>query len=771
MKLFNKLVNDYPWMILLVVLLITIFFGYQTTNLEVDTDIKEMFPQGHPALETFTQVSDDYGGAEYVMILFRDENIIKPSSLENISSLTNQLEELSEFSNVRSITNVEEVTGENFTIDVSQFMKAIPQTEAEAQAFKSDLENADRYLGSLVGEDFGSAAIVGQINVNADSQVLIEKIDNILAENEFSEDVFLTGSPVFSQRLADVIMSDILRLLPLVSLMVLAILFMSFKSIRGTILPIAVVLISVTWSTGLIAWSGNTLSQLSSVLPVILVSVGSAYAIHLLARYYENLIEGSGKEEAISNSIINVGGAIAMAGVTTMAGFASLGLSELTIIQEFGFYTAFGVFSALLLSTTFLPAVLIKLKNPDNYKATEDRPWLDKLFSQLYNLVINRSTIVFIIVIIIIALSIIGIPRIVSETNYITFFEEDSDIYQANQITDQKMGGASTFEIIINSGQENGAEEVEFLRKVQELQTRLKEHELLNNPMSVVDLLTEANIAMNEGNQEFDRLPDRGIAQYYMLLSSGSSNILNEFIDFNHEEVRLRISAADVDDSQNLSEVIEYTENQIFEIFPDYEFYSRDSISPDNDVNHPYVTLTGVPVLTDVISGLIVTGQIWSLLGAVVLAFIVTSILLKSPLKGFACSIPVAFTVLFNFGIMGWTDVTLNVVTSMIASIAVGIGVDYGIHFYTRYLEELNNGSDVESAIKKAMFTVGRANFFNATAVIAGFLILLLSSVPPLRQFGLLTSITMLVSFLGAMLILPALLIVKDKALKALNKN
>ncbi|MFN2363939.1 MAG: RND family transporter, partial [Halarsenatibacteraceae bacterium] len=326
MKLFNRLVNDYPWMILLVVLMITIFFGYQTTNIEVDTDIKEMFPQGHPALETFTQVSDDYGGAEYVMILFRDENIIKPSSLENISSLTNQLQELSEFSSVRSITNIEEVTGENFTIDVSQFMKTIPQTEAEVQAFKSDLENADRYLGSLVGEDFGSAAIVGQINVNADPQVLIEKIDNILAENEFSEDVFLTGSPVFSQRLADVIMSDILRLLPLVSLMVLAILFMSFKSIRGTILPIAVVLISVIWSTGLIAWSGNTLSQLSSVLPVILVSVGSAYAIHLLARYYENLIEGLDKKEAISNSIINVGGAIAMAGVTTMAGFASLGL-------------------------------------------------------------------------------------------------------------------------------------------------------------------------------------------------------------------------------------------------------------------------------------------------------------------------------------------------------------------------------------------------------------------------------------------------------------
>lgn len=770
MKQINKLVNKYPWLIILVTLIITVFFGYQARNIDVDTDIKEMFPQGHSALETFTQVSDDYGGAEYVIVLLRDENILKPSSLENISSLTNQLEEFSEFSRVRSITNIEEVKGQDSTIDVSEFMEKIPQTEDEAQTFKDELANKDRYMGSLVGEDFNSAAIFAQLKLDADQQQLVDKVDALIEDNGFSEEVFLTGSPVFSQRLADIIISDILQLLPLVSLMVLLILFVSFKSLRGTILPIAVVLLSVIWTIGLIAWSGNTLSQLSSVLPVLLISVGSAYAIHLLARYYEDLIEGSDEKAAISNSIIYVGAAIAMAGVTTMAGFASLGLSELTIIQEFGYYTTFGVFSALLLSTTFLPAVLLKLKSPSHYQAAAERPWLDKMFSKLYQLVVERSIIVLSVAVIIIILSIIAIPQIVPETNYITFFEEESSIYQANQLIDEKMGGGATFEIIINSGRENGAEDVDFLEKVQTLQTDLEEHDLLSNPMSVIELLSEANIAMHEGDQEFDRLPESGIAQYYMLLSSGS-NILNDFIDFNHQEVRLRISVAEVDESQKLSDVIAYTQDQISQVFPEYEFYSREAITPGDDVSHPYVTLTGVPVLTDVISGLIITGQIWSLLGAVVLAFIVTSLLLKSPLKGFACSLPVAFTVLFNFGLMGWTAVTLNVATSMIASIAVGIGVDYGIHFYTRYLEEIRKESDLRTAIKKAMFTVGRANFFNATAVMAGFLVLLLSSVPPLRKFGVLTSITMLVSFLGAMLILPALLMVKEKVVTALDRN
>jgi hypothetical protein len=136
---------------------------------------------------------------------------------------------------------------------------------------------------------------------------------------------------------------------------------------------------------------------------------------------------------------------------------------------------------------------------------------------------------------------------------------------------------------------------------------------------------------------------------------------------------------------------------------------------------------------------------------------------LKSPLKGFACSFPIAVTVLLNFGLMGWTSVPLNVATSMIASIAVGVGVDYSIHFYTRYQEEREKGASLQESLSVAIHTIGRANYFNATAVTAGFLVLLFSSFPPLRTFGLLTSITMVVSFLGAMLVLPSLIMVGER--------
>ncbi len=160
---------------------------------------------------------------------------------------------------------------------------------------------------------------------------------------------------------------------------------------------------------------------------------------------------------------------------------------------------------------------------------------------------------------------------------------------------------------------------------------------------------------------------------------------------------------------------------------------------------------------------MILTSQIRSLLSAVLFAFLITSLLLRSAAKGLACSIPIAFTVLVNFGVMGWTAVPLDVATSMIASIAVGIGIDYSIHFYTRYQEERQNGETPGHALDTAIHTVGRANYFNAVAVTAGFLVLLFSGFPPLRTFGLLSSLTMIVSFLGAMILLPALIAFRER--------
>ncbi|MCK8825388.1 efflux RND transporter permease subunit [Fuchsiella alkaliacetigena] len=757
MWLVQRFIKKYPKLIILVTILITVFFAYQALDVEIDTDMKEMFPDGHPTVETFDEISDEYGGSEYVVMILESENVINKDTLGNIDYLTEEFAEIEGVNKVRSISNIEEIHGEDFTIEIRDFIRDLPTTEEEVAALSEDLKTRDRYLGALVAEDFSAATIIAQLSPEADQQQVVSQVEEIREGMDLAEEHYLTGNPVLTNEMADNMKEDILRLFPLVSLIVMLILYKSFKSLRGVILPIAVVLISVTWTIGLVALLGRSLSIVSTVLPVLLVSVGSAYSIHLLARYYEDQQEGLSEEVAINNSIVKVGLAIIMAGVTTIAGFSSLGFSELTIIKEFGLFTAFGVLAALLISTFFVPAVLVLLKEPRNIESAGDSKLLTKLFDTLAQVANQHYRWVVLGVVVVCIISLLAIPRIQPETNYITFFEEDSEISQADRLANREFGGADTLELVIDTQATDGIEDPLFLEEVKGLQEDLEDMALFSNSMSVVELLEETNKALNEGDEEFERLPDSqaAVAQFLMLLASDDEDLLGDFIDFDHQESRIRVNTASAD-STELEAALAEVDGLIEDRFGDEDYQ---------------ITVTGIPVLTNTLTDMIINSQIRSLISSLILAFIITSILLKSPLKGFACSFPIAVTILFNFGLMGWTAVSLDVATSMIASIAVGIGVDYGIHFYTRYLEEREEGAELGPALEVAIHTVGRANYFNATAVTAGFLVLLLSSFPPLRTFGLLTSVTMIVSFIGAMVVLPALIITGEALSNALSKE
>ncbi|WP_245579435.1 efflux RND transporter permease subunit [Halonatronum saccharophilum] len=755
MKFINNIVTKYPKLVVGITILVTIFFAYYASQVEINTDIKDMFPEDHPTINTFEDVGDAYGGSEFVvLILEHEEHVLNIETLERIDYLTNQFEDLQGVNKVRSITNIDEIRGMDFTIEVGEFIDELPQSQSEINLLREEILDKDRYIDTLVSDDFKAATVVVQLETDADQEKIVVQIEEIVDGLNLEEATYLTGSPVLSKRMTDNMRRDIGRLFPFVVFVVLAILYGCFKSKRGVFMPLMIVIFSVIWTMGLISITGNTLSLVSTALPVLLVSVGSAYSIHFLLRFYEDLNEGLDKKAAVSSSIKMVGIPIIMAGITTMIGFSSLVFSDLTILQEVGAFAAFGVFSALLISITFMPAMLLLMKETKHLKAVEGRPLIDKFLEGINNFVQSHYKGILVFSIVIVILSLIVVPKIEPETNYIAFFEDGSEMVMADDLVNDKFGGASTLDIVIDTGVVDGIEEVEFLRKVENLQEDLEKNEMLSNSLSVVDLLKEANQALNEGLEEFNVLPEFGIAQYLLLLSSGESNILEDVIDFDHQEAKVSVMVAEADSSQKVAEVVAYAEELIDEYFEDYD-----------------VILTGVPVLNHELTGMVITSQIRSLIASVFFAFLVTSILLKSPIKGLACSLPVALTVILNFGLMGWTDVTLNVATSMIASVAVGIGVDYSIHFYTRYLEEREDGLSMEEALKKAIFNIGRANYFNAIAVIAGFLVLLFSSIPPLRSFGLLTSITMIASFFGAMIFLPATILFKEKVLNKKDKS
>ncbi len=755
MKTIRDFVHRFPKLIVLITLAVTAFLGYHAFDITINTDLKHMFPEDDPAVETFDRISEKYGGTEYIVFVLGDDNILDVRSLRLIDSLTVAFGKIAGVTQVQSITNIEEIRGEGFTIEVGQLVPELPKTEEEAQAIQQKVQNNSRYIGTLVSDVFRYANILVQLNPQADKKHVIDAIERIRSETDIPGESYLTGSPVLTEEIAESMKGDIVRLLPFVTLVVMAILFWGFRSKRGVGLPIIIVLISLICTIGFFAWLNQPLSIVSTALPVLLVSVGSAYAIHLLARFYEDQYHGLEKEQAVSESILNVGIAIVMAGFTTVAGFSSLGFSQLSIIKDFGLLTAFGIFVALIISITFLPASLLILQAPRRFEAAEKRLWLDFLFDRITIMVRKSYGVVLVITVGIVGLSAWVIPEIQPETNYITFFPRNSNVRQAHDLVNSKFGGASSFEIIIDTGVTNGIEDPQFLANVQQFQDDIAEIELLSHPISVVDLLREENRALHGDDPQYDRLPESGIAQYLLLLESDDNAILENFIDFDHRELRIRVMNASTE-----SRVTKQILGNVYHLVDTY-FGNR---------NYD-ITVTGVPVLGEKLMDMILSSQIRSLISAVLFAFVITSVLLRSPRRGLFCSIPIAVTVLVNFGIMGWSAVPLDVATSMIASVAVGIGIDYSIHFYTRYEEELGKNGDVRYSLERAIHMVGRANYFNASAVIAGFLVLLFSTFPPLRMFGLLSSVTMGVAFLGAMLLLPSLILASHSLRQRLQQG
>jgi len=476
--------------------------------------------------------------------------------------------------------------------------------------------------------------------------------------------------------------------------------------------------------------------MISTVLPVLLVSVGSAYAIHIVARYYEGIKEGYEKNEAVKKAIENVGIAVIMAGGTTMIGFASLFFSDLIIIQDFALGTTIGVGIALLVSIIFIPAVLINLKVTQKSRDVKELKLTQNIFNGIESLVFKYRKPLLVLVVLIIIGSILVIPTIKTESNYIAYFQKGSTTRVSTNLVDERFGGSQPVDVVIEGNIKNP----ELLKQMRNFQEEAVKLPYINNAQSMVNIFREENMALNN-TREIPTTRNQ-IAQYLLLLEMSDKELISNYLTFDYQNTRIQMTMEMVSSTKQ-KEVLGELEKLIDKYFGE-EFKAE---------------ITGVPSLSLEINDRIISGQIKSLISAVLFTLVITSLLLKSIKRGFFTTLPIAFTVLVNFGLMGILNIKLDIATAMIASVAVGIGVDYSIHIFTRFIEENEKLDNPAQALKTSMQTVGRANLYNAAAVIVGFSVILLSSFPPLVSFGGLTAFTMVVSFFGALVLLPVLIL------------
>jgi len=746
----SKLIINNPKKTILCLVLISLFFCFFIPGISFKADMKEMVPMDDPVIKDLEEAVEVFGSQNFLMVALQSDDIFKIDTLKKIDQLSEEFSLLKGVEKVTTPLNIALIESSGFLIEIAPVVEDVPQTEQEVEEFKKKILGS-RAGKSLISENGKTALILitlePDFTASEKANELVEEVLNITQGREGPERIYVVGEAYLANYAKNSMNRDLYSLFPLISLLVIIVLYLSFRSKRGVILPLLTVFLSVVWMTGFMALVGFPFSIVSVIGPVILVAIGSAYGIHIVNRYYEAIESGLREKEAVLDSMRDMNSPVLMTALTTAAGFVALATSFVIPIQQFGISAAFGVLSAMVLSLTLIPAVLVLQKVPRHLeKKKTPRLSLSFLLKKLGRFVAQHAKIVIILASFILGFFLLGIPRITTDADLIQYMGKDNPAIEGIRVVEEEFGGSTRLMVVVDTEEKDGIKEPQALKGMMEIEDYLNSLQYVSNSSSLVGLIREINQVLNEGDPAYYTIPEtrQAVAQELLLFTMQGGSGIDSMVSYNFEKGLITAQVESVS-SKESETIVDEIDSYLEENFNSEGFKTK---------------LVGMPKIMIRLMEKIFDSQIRSLILSIVIVIVIVSLLFSSIATGLLCALPLMFTIGINFGLMGYSGISLDVATAMIASIAIGIGIDYSIHFISRYTKEVKvkQGKSKVEALTITTSTAGRGIFFNAVTLILGFGVLLFSSFYAISIFGYLISLTMLISSLAALTLIPAVL-------------
>ncbi len=729
MKKLIELIIKLKIYILIAILIITIFFSYQLKNIQIDPNIAKYLPTNDSTIKLFDYIGETFNGNMVAMIVLESDSIFTNEFLIKLSQITDSISMFKEVNNVMSLTNITDIKEIKGDIVIEKLInpEELPFDENKMRILKQYIDTNNTYKGSIISNNMKYTMIIIKyepLSGNNENEISND-IKRIVMNSGINAKVYFGGTPFLVADIADNIIRDLKILAPIVSVLMIIILLLTFKSLLGVILPLVSVIISTIWTIGLMGFLNKPLTMISDIIPVLLMAVGSAYSIHIISKFYE--IKHKDREN-FKKAFAEILPPVFFAAFTTIIGFISFIFgSYLIMIKDFGIFIAIGVLISFIISVTFVPTILLMFINTN--KKRNKTQFSLKFLSDF---IVQKNKIIIIISILLIIISFFGMFHIERKANIVNYFDKNSYTQKTERIIQKQFGGSTTLQILCKGDMDS----YETLKKINKIDDFLKKHNDIHNIMSLSTIMKK----MNKLIENKDILPnnDEKIANLWFLLEG--EDFINDIVNDDHTE-GLIIATFENGFNTQLSK------NTIKEI---NEFL--------NSINNEQFSaqLSGMLTIYEKIDHSIVTSQIQSIIIALIFIFILLLIVLKSLKDGVLAMIPIVFALIIILGFMGFAKIPLDIATALIGGVSIGIGIDYTFHFNERYRIELKRKNNIE-ALKTTISTSGSAIFINMLTVITGFIILVFAKLIPLRRFGILISITMFASAFGAVFILPAI--------------
>ncbi len=738
----NKIIK-YRWWIIVFSVAVTIGFSTLLFKLEIDPELKNYFPKSMTSMVNTDRIEEVFGNQDLVMIIFETEDVLCEETLKRVKKIEKEFGQMDGVDRTSSVFGSNHIYGEDGVMYVEPTIIRIPRNEEQREELRELIRNNDLVYKVMVSDDFKATSVVLTLNEDTPENEVFAEIYSILETTPGDEKVHFGGLPYLRQAIDKDIKRDGLILIPIALILMLIFLFLVFREWRGVWLPFLVVVMSALLGLALIPILGWKFYIITMLVPVLLIAVANDYGIHMIARYQELDKEGdnSSMEDVADKITRSLWKPILLTGITTIAGISALWAHTMIPARQMALVASVGILFAIFFSLVLLPALLSLLKRrevkPISRERKRDHNW--SLLGRFAFFVVRRSRIIPIVALGITLLFSIGIIFLRVDSNEENFFPERHDVKKAANIINSKFGGSENISIMFQGDMLDPA----ILNRMEGYREEMEKIDAVDLTISFSGVIREISKALNDpGDPLYDIIPPsrEAVAQYMELYNmNGDPEELEQLVDFNYEYAHMMIRINDAN-NEIVSGIIEKLE----------KYQAED----------PTITaIGGNGYIRSELATIVLNGTYRSLGIAMLVIFILLSIIFRSLSAGLLGIIPLSVSVLVLFGLMGITGIKLDVATALLSSVMIGVGVDYTIHFLWRYREERQLNRLPKEAIITTINTTGRGIIFNALSVIVGFLVLIISSFTPIRFFGVLVVVSIFSCLAGALVILPAMIL------------
>lgn len=718
----------------------------------IDNDLTAWFSREDPVYQDYERFQNEFGGTRTLIVAVKAPDRARLFSAEGfnfLSTVSGDIERVQAVQRVSSLATATVVDAipssgddDDGGLDVRRLIEDLDESTPEVigqRALDDDL-----FRGDLISEDGTVTALVVFFDESRiddlRAEVLTEIRAIITAALPPGFEAHYNGSLEITEWYNRVTLSNQVKFTPPIFIFTLAALFVMFRSWRKTALTFAAILVSLLWTLGLYDLFGLSYNVLSSMIVPLVVVLAIADDVHILQHYGLDRRTKS-HEDSFVSTVSHLLAPLFGASTTTALGMLSLATSQVVAVQEFGIGAAMGVMVDFVISVVFVPTMLVWVKSEPEHVPQES--WFLDPLRRVAMFSTRHARVVLAVGAVIVALSGWGMSRLKVDTNHINFFSEKHELYKSAQVIDTQLSGIYTFQIFIE-GPPDSIQQPDVLQRMDRLAAELKTVPFVKKVTSLADYVKRVHRELNDGRPEAYVIPATSpeIAQELLVFGLG---------DEGRAELE-RVVASDYSSAQITVKLASMSSDLVFEQVREADRLAQ-QIFAGSAVK---ATVTGSGRLFSTLDHYLVRSQITSFATAFVTVFAVIFIVFRSWRFGLLSIAPNLFPVLTVFGAMGWLDISLNVATVMVASVALGVVDDDTIHFISRYRKETHNGASTDEAIETATTQEGRAALTTAIINCCAFAVLMLSEYRPSAWFGGLLALTMVVAFLAEVFILPA---------------